>query len=703
MSAANDSAAGVRLRGDWREVLRKGRAEGRQSRGCDLRCYWRGLAYEEHQGEEDVLQRAHGFARMMQCLEPIVSAEDRLAGSARGFVVRDLPDGISRAEYERAVEKDRCKGQRNFRAGFDHTLAHYPMLLELGVPGLIAKAEAARSAQREPARRRFLDAVIIALRGFAEFIRRHSRAAAAAGNAETAASLERLTAGPAQSLEDAVQLVWLTHLAFLAEGRRHMAPGRVDQYLRPYYERDLRAGRTSEEDALDLLCHLWAKLDEVGHVQNICIGGLRPDGTDGTNELSYLCLKATDLVHSPHTNLSARLHDGTPAGFFEACAELVKTGIGFPAIFNDHVLVPGLAALGIPEEAARDHCFVGCIETMLAGCQPAWSDSRFNIALCLSRALEALRAEQSPSYARLLELFEQDLAQSVQRHAQQVNASIEAFPVARFGDPFLSALTLECIERGLDVNDGGALFPRFHGIAGMGLGTAADALAAVKKLVFEEQAVSFGDLMKALDADFAGHELVRQMLVNKAPKYGNADPYVDRIAAWIVEKFTAACLEQRLPCGGRHVGLMAANVSNIPAGKEVCATPDGRKAFTPLSDAASPYFGRDRNGPTAFIASVSAPDYRRAVGGSVINMRFDPRHFQGREGTQRLAAFFKVFVKNRIQELQFNFTSDEDLAAAQKDPESYRSLLVRVSGFSAYFVLLSAEVQADVMRRRAHG
>ncbi|MBN1140085.1 MAG: hypothetical protein JXM73_26180, partial [Anaerolineae bacterium] len=361
----------------------------------------------------------------------------------------------------------------------------------------------------------------------------------------------------------------------------------------------------------------------------------------------------------------------------------------------------------IPIEVARDYCMVGCIETMLPGRQPPWSDSRFNTPLYLLKAMEAM-VGAAPSYERLVALFRHELAQGIAAHAERVNAHLARFPAEQFPDPFLSALTRDCIDRGLDVNAGGAAFPRFHGICIMGLATIADSLAAVKKLVLEERRVAYGDLVAALRDDFAGAaprcgaEPLRQMLEHKAPKYGNDDPYVDEIAAQVVEWTAAACLEQRVLDGGRFVSAMAANVQNIAAGREVGATPDGRRAFTPLSDAASPYFGRDLNGPTAFLASVAVPDYHQVLTGSVINMRFDPDHFRDEEGARRFSSFTHYFVSNRIPELQFNFTKNETLLAARADPQRYRNLVVRVSGFSARFVELEAEVQEDIMRRRAH-
>ena len=685
----------------WQTILDRNRTESFRQRRYDLCLLWRACAFRSATEAPEPLACAQAFKSVLDHLA-IEADEGLLLGHCKGFASDRLPEGTSEGEYQSLVEAHQARGQRDFWAGFDHTLADYPTLLAIGIAGYRARVRASMGRHRDPETQAFLQAVDLTLKAFSDFIRRLAAEARRAGQHARADACAAIVDGPPRAFREALQLVWLTHLAFRSEGRHHMALGRVDQYLWPFYQRDLAQGRLTQEEALELLCHLWARLDEIGEVQNICIGGLTPDGCDATNELSYLCLEATRRVGSPHTNLSARFHDGTPEAFHRACFEVIRTGIGFPAIFNDHVLQRGLVEIGIPIEAARDACMVGCIETMLPGRQPAWSDSRFNTPVYLLKAMERLAGEPDRSYERLADLFQAEVAKGVARHVANVNAHMARFPADRYPDPFLSALTRDCIARGRDVNDGGAEVPRFHGICMMGLATIADSLAAVKKLVFEEGRVAYSALLQALRDDYAGAEGLRQMLLHAAPKYGNDEPYVDRIAAQVVQWTSAECLKHKMPDGGRYVSAMAANVQNISAGREVGATPDGRRAFTPLSDAASPYFGRDRNGPTAFLASVATPDYHRVLTGSVINMRFDPDHFQDEAGARRFSSFTHHFVAQRIPELQFNFSKNETLRAAQLDPENYCDLVVRVSGFSARFVELAPEVQADIMRRRAH-
>ncbi len=695
----------------WREVLAQVREANASLRTpgattprrvIDMRPVWRALAYREAEGKPESLVRAAAFRRVLMEDALHLYEGDRLLGSHIGWFTTALPDGLTRAEVDILISEHRARGQRDFWAGWDHTLADYPTLLSLGIDGLLARAKDSLRMHSGADEQVALRGMILALEAFSDYIIRWADAAAARGAADLARVARRVATSPPRTFYEAVQLVVFTHLAFESEGRYAMALGRVDQYLLPFYRRDVEAGRLTGDEALDLICHLWVRLAENEGVQNICIGGLTSEGDDATNELSHLCLEATKLVQSPYTNLSARFHDGTPEVFYHACFEVIRTGVGFPAIFNDHVLIPGLVEIGVPVEVARDHCMVGCIETMLAGRQQAWSDGRYNMALQLMNAMHTVRGRHDLSYDLLLDAFLEEMRLSLAAYCEAFNAYIARFPTERFPDPFLSALTRDCIARARDINNGGAEYRRMHGIAIMGLGTTADSLAAVKTLVFEEERVTYDRLMAALDADFAGCDPLRLALVNGAPKYGNDDDAVDDIAAFLVDWTSRECLKHRTGDGGRFVSAMAANTSNIPAGKEVGATPDGRHAFTPLSDAASPYFGRDTHGPTAFLNSVSKPDYHRVLTGSVVNMKFEPEFFRGEEGERIFVALMKVFVRNRVQELQFNFTGNDTLIDAQKHPELHRDLVVRVSGFSQYFIALSREVQDDVIRRRAH-
>lgn len=689
--------------GSYRRVLGQVREAKSKPVRLDMRPYWRAIAYREHADMPEPIVRAQAFRKVLLSTPVQLYDAELICGSRRGWLANELPDGVSQADYDALVQEHNRRGQRDFPAGWDHSLADYPTLLSVGIGGLLDRVRVSQARHKEQSEQTCLRSMLMALEALGEFVSRYAAAARKSGRNDLADVLEKIALDAPETLHEAMQLVWLTHIAFCSEGRYAMALGRLDQYLWPFFERDLASKRITREHARELLCHLWAHIEEIGEVTNICIGGLTPDGRDATNELSYLCLDATRLVQSPSTNLSARFHDGSPAEFHRACFNVIRTGVGFPAIFNDHVLLEGLEEIGIAPQVARDYCMVGCIETMLPGRQQAWSDSRFNMPLHLMAALGDLRGQTDLTYEQVFSAFLKRMEKGIAQHAADINHHIAAFPPDRFPDPFLSALTRDCIGRARDINDGGAEFKRFHGICMMGLATTADSLAAMKRLVFDDGQLTFSRMMRAIDADFRDDEPLRLALERKAPKYGNDDEFVDSIAVAVVDWTSRECLKHEIHGGGRFVSAMAANISNIPAGREVGATPDGRRAFTPLSDAASPYFGRDTHGPTAFLNSVSRPDYHRVLTGSVINMRFDPAQFRGEDGARWFGALTQAFVKNRIPELQFNFTDDSTLAAARQSPQHYHNLVVRVSGFSAYFVTLDPEVQKDIMRRRAHG
>jgi len=366
----------------WEHVLRQTRTyhrdRSRLAQCHDLRTYYRATAYRTYDGLPEPVVRAQAFARVLDCVPLHCYRGEAFAGSVAGFRTPSLPAGISDQDYRAAVHEEQARGSRSFIAGRDHTLADYPTLLQDGIGGVQDHArrelerrcgKAEQSALLREHLERFtvagtdlhwvrvrpddttakeialLRAVCVCLEALGRFAHRYATACRSAGNETAAEALERVSDRPPRTLWEAMQLVWLVHIAFCSEGRHAMALGRVDQYLLPFYRRDVDAGRIDQGEALSLFCHLWAHVEELGEVTNICIGGLTPEGADATNELSYMALQATRLVASPHTNLSARFHDGTPQCFHEACFETIRTGIGFPALFNDHVLVPGLTEI----------------------------------------------------------------------------------------------------------------------------------------------------------------------------------------------------------------------------------------------------------------------------------------------------------------------------------------------------------------------
>ena len=699
--------------------------------GIDLRPWYRALSFRQTSDRPITIRRAQALNAVLEDMPLAIHEDDLLAGSMCGVIFADLPDGVTSDDYARAKDEVAEIGERDFRTNADHYAPDYETLLAKGIAGLRADAVAARKLDRPTGERNFLDSVVLALDGVATFLRRYAaehRAEAARTDDPAqsqrlnalAAMLDRVSTDAPETFHEAVQLVWTFHFIFCLEGRGAMAFGRMDQYLWPFYRRDVESGILTRDNTAAILESLWAKLEEPGipnPVQNIAIGGTTPAGDDGTNDLSLLILEVTGRVRTPASNLSARFHAESSDEFFEGCVELVKTGIGFPAMFNEEVLIDGLVKIGVPETHARDVCFVGCIETFIPGRMPPWSDSVVSLLKALELALhngvDPLDGAQGgprtgdpvelATFDDLMRAFAQQVEHMVAEHVAGVNLSKSADP-ERFTSPLLSALTRDCIARGRDINDGGAIFPDFHGIGGMGIGTITDALEAVRTLVYDERRLPLPDLVAALDRDFDGGEVLRQSLLRDAPKYGNGDERTNRLAAEIGEVFCRFVLARRTPAAGgkpagRYVPLLGANVNNIPAGAQVGATPDGRRAYTPLSDAASPHFGRDIHGPTTTLRSVAHVDYADVVGGTVVNMRFERAALRGEKGTHNLVALVRSYFEMGGMQVQFNVADRALLEEARLHPENHRDLLVRVSGFSALFTGLPDAVQRDILAR----
>jgi formate C-acetyltransferase len=428
-----------------------------------------------------------------------------------------------------------------------------------------------------------------------------------------------------------------------------------------------------------------------------------------------MILEACRRVGKPGGNVTARIHESTPQPFLIKCAEVIRTGIGYPAVVNDSVLVPALLEQGYPLADARDYCFVGCIETFIPGKMAPWADSRFNLLYCVNLVLfggidsltgqrTGLETGEPATWEEFLRAYLEQMRDQLRRHIEHLDACKRPFQdrAADFTSPLLSALTADCIERGHDLNDSGARYPANHGVAAMGIGVTADALAAVKRLVYDQPTFSLDELRKMLRANLDGYEAQRRQLLRMAPKYGNNDPEVDAIAIEITRAVGQECLKYRNPQGGRYWALMAANVQNVSAGLEVGASPDGRLARQPLSDAASPTFGRDTRGPTAAIHSVSKLPYGCCPGGNVINMKLHPSALAGEAGLTALAGLIRTCFDLGGVQLQFNTVDREVLRQAMAHPEQYRDLVVRVSGFSAHFTALERSIQEDILERTEH-
>ena len=684
-------------------------------------------SYRKHYEETPLTAKALAIRDMLEAYPAFVYEADRVAGSRRGCFVTDA-DPVERT---RAREIGGSYGYLGFWTNSDHFAPGYDVFLRDGIGGTLARIEESLLLHAdEPEKVEFLTAQRNVLEGFSVFVKHHAEAAAE--RAETAspayepelaalsADLEAIAREAPKTFRQALNLVWLVHLTFTLQGKYAMALGRIDQYLYPYYVRDIESGLLTEEEAEDLLGCTFYKIGEnrwLGgdDVVNICIGGITPEGGEGINELSYRVLHAVRNCNIPGPNLSARLHEGMPDRFLDECLQVIGTGLGYPALMNDKVNIPALHRHGYSLEDARNYCFVGCIENFIPGKQPAWSDGRFNIPVFLEGVFFRGKSTVDDHYLGLdtgdvadfasmddfMKAFEKQIEFSAAEYVAVFNNENDRINRRNYADPFLSLFCDDCIGRGMDINDGGARYPSVHGACGMGIATIADSLAAIEKTVFLDRTCTLTELRDALAADFEGYELLRAELRN-APKYGNNLDFVDKYAVWYVDFLDRVFSRYRTRDGGPFYTAIASNTASVYAGQGTGATPDGRKAHEPLSDAASPTYGMDRDSPTSVFLSLSKPDYRLVSCGTVVNQKYTPDMLQEEDKRKALTAAIKVYFSKGGQEVQINCVSRETLMDAMEHPDNYRNLVVRVSGFSAYFVTLDPAVQRDILHRTEH-
>ncbi len=612
--------------------------------------------------------------------------------------------------------------------------------LKVGPAGLIV--EAREEMARHPDKAEFYRCVIMVLEAACDFMRRYAALAEETATRqpeygetllEVARICRKLAERPAESFHEALQSLWfLFTILHMESNASSFSPGRVDQYLYPYLRRDVDAGRLDAEGALELVEALWLKCNQIVYMRNahsaeffagfpigfnVAMGGIDADGNDAVNELSYLFLKAQEHLALPQPNLSARLHANSPESFVRECARVIGKGGGMPQIFNDESIIPALMRQGIEKADAMNYAIVGCVELTTHGNNLGWSDAAmFNLVKALELALNdgvcLLTGEQLGPRTGTVAEFE-TYADVERAYAEQIDYFFDRMIVACekveeihqriLPSAFLSSVIDNCIAKGTDVTAGGAKY-NLSGIQIIQGANIADCLAALKMLVFDEKVVDATELLDALRRNFSGDEQLRQRLLNKAPKYGNDVEWVDTLAnQWVVyfaDKFEGLKNYR----GGRyHTGLYTVS-AHVPMGANVGATADGRRAREPLADGGmSAVYGRDKKGPTALLKSVSRVDSRRGSNGTLLNMKFLPQVFTAKDGIAKFAGLLRAFVGLGINHVQFNVINKEELLAAQQDPDAYRSLTIRVAGYTAYFTELAHDLQNEIIARTSYG
>jgi trans-4-hydroxy-L-proline dehydratase len=627
-----------------------------------------------------------------------------------------------------------------------HITVDYEAVLQKGFLGLREDVRQARAAlnREEPGVLRKLHELCAMERccdAAVRFAERYSREAAEMAAmeahpvrrvelAEMARICGRVPAHPAATFHEALQSFWFVHLMLNLETNSYaISPGRFDQYLYPYYAGDVEAGRLTREGARELLCCLWLKLNELTVVkeggtakasttyndfQNLNVGGQLADGQDATNDLSYLCVEVAGLLQLPQPQVSALISEKTPQPFLEHCCRVIRTGLGMPSVFNDDEKVESMLHKGRSLSDARLGGINGCVELNVQGKDFMASSGYLNLCKCIELAMNdgvnplsgtmlgppTGRFEDMGSFEELL-----DAVRLQMRHALELKLTYDYVARAAYAEycpvPFTSLLVSDCIAAGLDYHDGGSRYS-LPMVGGVGTGTAADSLAAVKRLVFDEDAVDASELSAALRADFVGSERLRQRLLNRAPKWGNGDAYVDDIAHDLVDMFCDELRGHRNERGVEYVANMIPTTTHVWFGALTGATPDGRHAEAPLSEGISPVQGMDRNGPTAVVRSMARLDQVHCCG-TLLNMKFHPTALHGDDGVSNLAHLIRGYFRLGGHHMQFNVVSAETLRAAQASPERYRTLVVRVAGYSDYFCRLSRDLQDEIISRTEQG
>ncbi len=577
----------------------------------------------------------------------------------------------------------------------------------------------------------FLKAVLVSLDAVTEYIRRHTdEALRLIGETQDETRREELkeiadaclwvsTESP-RTFREALQLYWFCCLAMAAESQSCIPIGRFDQDLYPFLERDLDAGGTTLGEAQGLLECLWIKLNFESDLttdtcRNITLAGQGPDGLDATNTLTYMCLDASHRLRLADPKLNARFHDGSPARLLGKCVEMVKAGLGgFPAFYNDEAIIEGLTRMGVPLEHARLYSCDGCQEIILPGKGDFYPvHTGVDLLACVQDTLgvppylvEPGGPEPPEPETRDYGVFEAFMEAYLDNLDAMVSAAVEEGNMRDRGlaayspVPFLSSTLEGCLEKAVDKTAGGCRY-NWTGCNGQAFAAAVNSLAALRKMVYDEKLVTLDELRETLRDDW-GDERLRQYALNRVPKWGNDDDYVDEIAVRVAERFIDEVLRHSNPRGGPYYpGIFTFH--HVRRGIMSSASPDGRRAGDPVSTHLSPVAGTDKSGPTLAVNSALKVYALHPPEGTALDLRFHPTALMGEEGVEKLESLIKAFMRRGGTVVQFNVVGSETLRDAQENPEQYRSLLVRVWGFSAYFTTLTKEYQDEIITRTMHG
>ena len=646
------------------------------------------------------------------------------------------------------------KAEGNITSGDAHIAVNYETVLKLGLINYKERTEKKLKEldltdYRNLNKSYFYRAILIVLDAVVDFAKRYADLALELAEKEInpgrkaellemSRILNKVPYNPAETFHEAVQSMWLIHLVLQIESNGHsLSYGRMDQYLNYFYENDLQNGEITKDGVTELLTNLWLKTFTINKIrswshtrfsagsplyQNVTVGGQTVDKKDAVNPLSYLILKSVAQTKLPQPNLTVRYHKGLSDDFMKECIEVVRLGFGMPAFNSDEVIIPSFIEKGVSEDDAYNYSAIGCVEVAVPG---KWGyrctgmsflnfpksllialndgvDPESGTKLCVGVG----HFKEMTTFDKVMEAWDK-IIREFTRHSVIIDSCADMAIEEVTADILCSALTDDCIERGLNLKEGGAVYDFISDLQ-VGIANLGDSLAAIKKCVFEDKSFTPEQLWNALVNDFEGEEgnKIQDMLINDAPKYGNDDDYIDLLLREAYEIYIDEIKKYkntrygRGPIGGCYYAGTSSISANVPQGAGTLATPDGRKAGEALAEGCSPSHAMDQNGPTAVFKSVSKLPTHDITGGVLLNQKVTPQMLAKESDRVKLISLIRTFF-NRLEgfHVQYNVISRDTLIDAQKNPENYRDLIVRVAGYSAFFNVLSKQTQDDIIER----
>lgn len=709
-----------------------------------------------------------------------------------GRTVNELATELMYEDTKAAMNHDVFTVGNYYFNGVGHIGVDYAKVLKKGYTGIIKEAECAmekldKGCPDSIEKIHFLEAVIISANAAICYANRLADLAEKMASSESdmkraqelrviAKNCRKVPAYPAENFYEAVQSFWIVQALIQIESNGHsISPLRFDQYMYPYYIKDIQSGSLTKEAAQELLDCLWVKFNDVNKVrdsastkgfggypmfQNLIVGGQDSSGLDATNELSIACLEATQHTKLPQPSISIRAWNNSPYELLIKAAETSRVGLGMPAYYNDEVIIPALVNRGLSLEDARDYGIIGCVEPQKGGKTEGWHDAAFfNMAKVLELVVyngclggDRITPETGDfasftSFEQVVLAYQKQMEYCV-RFLTNADNSVDMAHGMRAPLPLLSSMVDDCIGRGKPLQSGGAHY-NFTGPQGVGVANVGDSLMCIKELVFDKKKYTLAQIKQAMEDNFGGEtgktvavgkdileEVVRQLTANgksitadqitrltqiaatgvqtsgatgnytqlledldTVPKFGNDIEEVDDMARLSALIYCREVEKYKNVRGGQFQPGLYPVSANVPMGGQTGATPDGRKAGEPLADGVSPVSGRDVNGPTAAANSVAHLDHAIASNGTLFNQKFHPSALSGREGLEKLAALVRGYFDQKGMHVQYNVVGRETLLEAQKHPEQYKNLVVRVAGYSAHFVSLDKGLQDDIINR----